>query len=348
MCVHNYTIKHGCDILIAFNRVCINLKKRRLAICALRFVVYHTFEDAPVCDAASRIVEAIVSELRVHATTNVFELFLQALVVLQTSPSLNPGLLTRLHDPLRPCGSKPNVLAEAEGLRLCDGILYTRRRQPMIRRRPGEQTESEELAVEVVAFVEGWMVLLEMAVEAVDRLGICVFCVDVDVTFRGQPLFRNGATGEVSMSLKGVKADRFRWIGYFYYRKKKLGFRENKIKSNEMVNNIRTVPLPDCLKQLTLERNGDIPIDAIKNFTDGSRDDNYRSGSGIYIKSQDHILRIQRRNPDGCSVFRSELIAIDEVLGSLASLPNGKEIWILPDSRSAIQHFYYQIVSKSV
>ncbi|GFT08166.1 uncharacterized protein TNCV_3481191 [Trichonephila clavipes] len=73
-------------------------------------------------------------------------------------------------------------------------------------------------------------------------------------------------------------------------------------------------------------------------YTDGSRDDNYRSGSGIYIKSQDHILRIQRRNPDGCSVFRSKLIAIDEVLGSLASLPNGKEIWILSDSRSAIQH----------
>ncbi|GFY15542.1 RNase H domain-containing protein [Trichonephila clavipes] len=55
-------------------------------------------------------------------------------------------------------------------------------------------------------------------------------------------------------------------------------------------------------------------------------------------KSQDYILRIQRRNPDVCSVFRSELLAIDEALVSLASLPNGTEIWILPDSRSAIQH----------
>ncbi|GFW69485.1 RNase H domain-containing protein [Trichonephila clavipes] len=36
--------------------------------------------------------------------------------------------------------------------------------------------------------------------------------------------------------------------------------------------------------------------------------------------------------------FRSELIAIDEALGSLAPLPNGKEIWILSDSKSAIQH----------
>ncbi|GFX52645.1 RNase H domain-containing protein [Trichonephila clavipes] len=96
--------------------------------------------------------------------------------------------------------------------------------------------------------------------------------------------------------------------------------------------------LPAYLKQLALERIGDIPIDAVQVYTDGSRDDYYRSGSGIYIKSQDHILRTQRRNPDGCSVFRRELIAIDEALGSLASLPNGKEIWILSDSRSAIQH----------
>ncbi|GFV78975.1 uncharacterized protein TNCV_4347341 [Trichonephila clavipes] len=79
-------------------------------------------------------------------------------------------------------------------------------------------------------------------------------------------------------------------------------------------------------------------MDVVQVYTDGSRDDNYRSGSGIYIKSQDHILRIQRRNPDGCSVFHSELIAIDEAIGSLAYLPNGKAMWILSDSRSAIQH----------
>ncbi|GFW02368.1 RNase H domain-containing protein [Trichonephila clavipes] len=75
-------------------------------------------------------------------------------------------------------------------------------------------------------------------------------------------------------------------------------------------------------------------------YTDGSRDDYYRSGSGIYIKFQDHILRIQRRNPDGCSVFRSDLIVIDEALGSLASLLNKKEIWILSEGRSATQHLY--------
>ncbi|GFW19711.1 RNase H domain-containing protein [Trichonephila clavipes] len=71
--------------------------------------------------------------------------------------------------------------------------------------------------------------------------------------------------------------------------------------------------------------------------TDGSREDYYRFGSGFCFKSQDHSLRIQSRNQDGCSVFRSELIVINEALGSFASLPNGKKIWILSDSRSAMQ-----------
>ncbi|GFU40494.1 RNase H domain-containing protein [Trichonephila clavipes] len=51
------------------------------------------------------------------------------------------------------------------------------------------------------------------------------------------------------------------------------------------------------------------------------------------------MLKIQRRNPDVCPVFRSELISINEALGSLASLPTGNNIWILSDSRSAMQHF---------
>ncbi|GFT81577.1 RNase H domain-containing protein [Trichonephila clavipes] len=96
--------------------------------------------------------------------------------------------------------------------------------------------------------------------------------------------------------------------------------------------------LPAYLKQLALERIRDIPIDDVQVFTDGSRDDYYLSGSGIYINLQDHILKIQRRNPDGYIVFRSALIAIDGALGSLASLPNEKAIWILSDSRSEIQH----------
>ncbi|GFW79055.1 uncharacterized protein TNCV_214871 [Trichonephila clavipes] len=96
--------------------------------------------------------------------------------------------------------------------------------------------------------------------------------------------------------------------------------------------------LSACLKLLALERIVNIPIAVVHVYTEGSRYDYYQSGSGIYIKSQDHILRIQRRNTDGCSVFRSELIAIDGTLGSFAPFPKGKEIWILSDSGSSKQH----------
>ncbi|GFW91961.1 hypothetical protein TNCV_2152411 [Trichonephila clavipes] len=69
-----------------------------------RFVVDHTIEDAPVYDAASRVAAAMASELRVHAAANVVELFVQTLVVLQTTPILDSRLVTGLHDPLRPYG----------------------------------------------------------------------------------------------------------------------------------------------------------------------------------------------------------------------------------------------------
>ncbi|GFY05320.1 hypothetical protein TNCV_2207661 [Trichonephila clavipes] len=49
--------------LDAVNVTWIHPKKRRLTIRASRFVVDHTFENAPVCDAASRVAEAMVSEL---------------------------------------------------------------------------------------------------------------------------------------------------------------------------------------------------------------------------------------------------------------------------------------------
>ncbi|GFW74227.1 uncharacterized protein TNCV_2524311 [Trichonephila clavipes] len=39
--------------------------------------------------------------------------------------------------------------------------------------------------------------------------------------------------------------------------------------------------LPAYLKQLALERIGDIPIDTVHVYTNGSRDDYNRSGSGI-------------------------------------------------------------------
>ncbi|GFS93041.1 hypothetical protein TNCV_532451 [Trichonephila clavipes] len=76
----------------------------------IRFVDDPTIEDSPVCGAASRVVAVMVSELRVHAAANVVELFVQTLVVLQTTPILDSGLVMGLHDALRPCGSHAFLL----------------------------------------------------------------------------------------------------------------------------------------------------------------------------------------------------------------------------------------------
>ncbi|GBM91543.1 hypothetical protein AVEN_83470-1 [Araneus ventricosus] len=94
---------------------------------------------------------------------------------------------------------------------------------------------------------------------------------------------------------------------------------------------------PTYLRQLALEIINDIPVDAVK-YTDGIRNDSDCTGSGIYIKTHNQELKIQRRNPYFCSVFRSELIAIDEGLDSLSSFSCSNEIWILTGSRSSIQH----------
>ncbi|GBN72017.1 hypothetical protein AVEN_32417-1 [Araneus ventricosus] len=82
----------------------------------------------------------------------------------------------------------------------------------------------------------------------------------------------------------------------------------------------------------------DIPVVAVKVCTDGSRNDSDCTGSGIYITKLNQELKIHSRNPDFCSVFRSELIAIDEGLDSLSSFFYSDEIYILTDSRSSIQH----------
>ncbi|GFX56353.1 RNase H domain-containing protein [Trichonephila clavipes] len=68
------------------------------------------------------------------------------------------------------------------------------------------------------------------------------------------------------------------------------------------------------------------------------RNKHSRSGSGVYIKSQSYSSRNRHRNSDVCSVFRSELIANDTSLKEAVSIPGSNSIWILSDSRSAIQH----------
>ncbi|UYV74764.1 hypothetical protein LAZ67_12000855 [Cordylochernes scorpioides] len=93
----------------------------------------------------------------------------------------------------------------------------------------------------------------------------------------------------------------------------------------------------EYLKQLSLEIINNIPKNAITTYTDGSRDELGNTGSGCLIKTTNGIEKMNRRNPDFCSVFRSELIAIYEALKSIRNT-NYQNIWILTDSRSAIQH----------
>ncbi|GBM99919.1 hypothetical protein AVEN_248276-1 [Araneus ventricosus] len=98
---------------------------------------------------------------------------------------------------------------------------------------------------------------------------------------------------------------------------------------------------PTYLRQLALEIINNIPVDAVKVYTDGNRNDSDCTCSGIYITTHNQELKIQRRNPEFYSVFRSDLIAIDEGLDSLSSFSCSIEIWIQTDSRSSIQHLAY-------
>ncbi|PRD33388.1 UNVERIFIED_CONTAM: hypothetical protein NCL1_17708 [Trichonephila clavipes] len=68
-------------------------------------------------------------------------------------------------------------------------------------------------------------------------------------------------------------------------------------------------------------------------YTDGSKDEQNSCGSGIFIKAPNCSHNIKIRNSDFCSVFRSELIAIDEALRIIKTMTSPDEIWILCDSR---------------
>ncbi|GFW75447.1 RNase H domain-containing protein [Trichonephila clavipes] len=88
---------------------------------------------------------------------------------------------------------------------------------------------------------------------------------------------------------------------------------------------------PELLKQLALEVIAGIPLDAAKTTT---------TGSGVLIELPGCVIKLQKRNADHASVFRTELIAI---MCSLSFINNIRdlaisEIWILTNSRSSIQH----------
>ncbi|GFU14117.1 RNase H domain-containing protein [Trichonephila clavipes] len=94
---------------------------------------------------------------------------------------------------------------------------------------------------------------------------------------------------------------------------------------------------PELLRQLALEVINDIPDEALIIYSEGSRSDTDRAGSGIFSNTPGNDVKINIRNSDHCSVFRTELIAISGALDH--ALENHKDsIWILTDSRSSIQY----------
>ncbi|PRD31434.1 UNVERIFIED_CONTAM: hypothetical protein NCL1_23570 [Trichonephila clavipes] len=72
---------------------------------------------------------------------------------------------------------------------------------------------------------------------------------------------------------------------------------------------------PEYLRQLAWETIYKVPCDALQIYTDGSMGVGTVLGSGIFIK-KGNGTRICKRNPDYCSVFRVELLAIEEALKS--------------------------------
>nr|XP_042898848.1 uncharacterized protein LOC122269492 [Parasteatoda tepidariorum] len=93
------------------------------------------------------------------------------------------------------------------------------------------------------------------------------------------------------------------------------------------------------LRQLALEILGEIPSDAVKIYTDGSGLGN-QAGIGVFIEKSEQNYSICLRNPDFTSVFRSELIAIEQGIDAIINESDFGDLWILSDSRSSLQHLH--------
>ncbi|GFT95969.1 putative RNA-directed DNA polymerase from transposon BS [Nephila pilipes] len=94
---------------------------------------------------------------------------------------------------------------------------------------------------------------------------------------------------------------------------------------------------PELLHQLSLEVINSILSRALVLYTDESRSDLGRSGSGVLIKTGTGEIRYCFRNPDHSSIFRSELFAIREALNP-ALEADADDVWILTDIKSSIQY----------
>lgn len=92
----------------------------------------------------------------------------------------------------------------------------------------------------------------------------------------------------------------------------------------------------DYLRQLALEIINQIPETAVQVCTDGRKGEHNSCGSGIFIKAPSPSYKLKIKNPDYCSVYRSELVAIDVALNAIGSAASFTETGILLGSRSAI------------
>ncbi|GIX76012.1 putative RNA-directed DNA polymerase from transposon BS [Caerostris extrusa] len=95
---------------------------------------------------------------------------------------------------------------------------------------------------------------------------------------------------------------------------------------------------PELLRQLALEIIKNISPRALVIYTDGSKSDSGRTGSGIFMKTSTGEFGYRFRNPDHSSVFHSELIAISEAL-SLALDFKEPDVWILTDKSIYLGRF---------
>ncbi|GBL75906.1 hypothetical protein AVEN_234245-1 [Araneus ventricosus] len=94
----------------------------------------------------------------------------------------------------------------------------------------------------------------------------------------------------------------------------------------QAVNKADTVPA--LMKQMALQLINEIPGVDIQIYTDGSKNEENQSGSGVYIKTPREVRKIKLRNPDNCSVFRSELLAIEAGLEAILNENNYGAVWI--------------------
>ncbi|GFX66224.1 protein nervous wreck [Trichonephila clavipes] len=97
--------------------------------------------------------------------------------------------------------------------------------------------------------------------------------------------------------------------------------------------------IPYLIRQLALETINCISQTSLQIYTDSSRGDGGISGSGVHILTSNGVMDIKIKNPNFCSVFRSELIAIRGVLQyTCEHKVQFHDILILTDSRASVQH----------